>query len=688
MTLKRGTFTRQVFDRALQALPITQHDVIWSHYIQWARDFGVIETTIRIFRRFLMYDPSQREDFVEYLIENNQFKEAAQQLIVCLEDENFHSRSNRTNHELWMQLCEICSSHPQEVCQVIDVEAIIRSGIARFSDEVGRLWCRLADFFIRLGEFERARDIFEEGIHTVVTVRDFTTIFDAYVKFEESLVTAKMRLNENEEEITFDLARIEYLIEKRPLLLNSVLLRQNPHNVFEWQKRIKLQKDDPKQTVLTYMEAIKTVDSAQCSGKLSGLWLGLAHFYEKHKDLDNAREVLKKAIEANFKTVDELANIYCGWAELEIRHENYAEALKVMMQAVREPSSALMKRKTALAEGGTKDEISCHFRLHKNVKVWSLYLDLEESLGSVESCSSAYDRAFELKVVTPQMALNYAAYLEENNFFENSFRVYERAIVLFEWPNVKPLWLTYLNKFMARYAGSKLERLRDLFEQATSKVSPSDAAELYIMYAKAEEEYGMSRHAMAVYDRATRIVPDNSRLDMYRLYIRKVEDYYGITRTRPVYERAIQELSDDDARIICLEFSEMERKLGEIDRARVTTLTIFWILFTVFYHRQSYSMRLNFRIRKNNRNSGRIGKSSRRLMEMRIPSETCYELSVRLKPPIHRLIISPLISLLHPHQNPLRNNLKLYPWTLLGELKWSERHNFWRMLSQPRSDLH
>jgi len=48
----------------------------------------------------------------------------------------------------------------------------------------------------------------------------------------------------------------------------------------------------------------------------------------------------------------------------------------------------------ALQEGGvvTAD------RLHKNVKVWSLYLDLEESLGSVESCRAAYDRVIEIKV--------------------------------------------------------------------------------------------------------------------------------------------------------------------------------------------------------------------------------------------------------------------------------------------------
>lgn len=36
---------------------------------------------------------------------------------------------------------------------------------------------------------------------------------------------------------------------------------------------------------------------------------------------------------------------------------------------------------------------------------------------------------------------------------------------MFTFPNVKPIWVEYLEKFVERYGGSKLERARDLFEQ-------------------------------------------------------------------------------------------------------------------------------------------------------------------------------------------------------------------------------
>lgn len=64
----------------------------------------------------------------------------------------------------------------------------MRGALRRFTDDVGKLWTSLADYYIRLGHFEKARDIFEEGITTVVTVRDFSMIFDAYTQFEETMI--------------------------------------------------------------------------------------------------------------------------------------------------------------------------------------------------------------------------------------------------------------------------------------------------------------------------------------------------------------------------------------------------------------------------------------------------------------------------------------------------------------------
>lgn len=191
--MKLGTATRHACDRALKSLPITQHGPIWEVYIRWAGEFGVPETAIRVYRRYMMYDPLYREDFINYLIQVGQMEEAAKQLSLCLDDEQYVSPYGHSRHQIWMKLCDLCGQYPEEVSCALKVDSIIRSGINTFTDEVGMLWCKLADYYIRLGQFEKVRDIYEEAIHDVKTVRDFTVVFDAYVKFEESVLMASMK---------------------------------------------------------------------------------------------------------------------------------------------------------------------------------------------------------------------------------------------------------------------------------------------------------------------------------------------------------------------------------------------------------------------------------------------------------------------------------------------------------------
>ena len=82
---------------------------------------------------------------------------------------------------------------------------------------------------------------------------------------------------------------------RRPLLLNSVLLRQNPHNVAEWQKRVDLLEGKPREVVNTFTEAVQTIEPKQAVGKLSSLWVNFAKFYENNKQIEDARIIFEKA---------------------------------------------------------------------------------------------------------------------------------------------------------------------------------------------------------------------------------------------------------------------------------------------------------------------------------------------------------------------------------------------------------
>lgn len=64
----------------------------------------------------------------------------------------------------------------------------------------------------------------------------------------------------------------------------------------------------------------------------------------------------------------------------------------------------------------------------------------------------------------------YISVLQEHKFFEDAFKVYERGVQVFKYPHVRLIWSMYLDKFVTRYGGKKLERARDLFEQALKEV--------------------------------------------------------------------------------------------------------------------------------------------------------------------------------------------------------------------------
>jgi pre-mRNA-splicing factor SYF1 len=160
----------------------------------------------------------------------------------------------------------------------------------------------------------------------VSTVRDFTQIFDAYAEFEESIISAKVEMlkekpsAELELELDLRMARFERLMDRRPFLVNDVVLRQNPNNVSEWMKRVELCGDDAERVVDTFTRALATIHPKKAYGKLHQLWCMFAQFYEKAQDLENARRVFERATCVDYRTVNELADVWCEWAEMELRH--------------------------------------------------------------------------------------------------------------------------------------------------------------------------------------------------------------------------------------------------------------------------------------------------------------------------------------------------------------------------------
>lgn len=369
--------------------------------------------------------PEEAEEFIELLIEMGKYEEAAQKWIQVLDNPKFRSKQGKSHFQMWSELCSLLVDNAREI-KNIDVEKIVRSGIGKFSDQRGKLWTSLGTYWISKGDFEAARDAFEEGVTTVMTVRDFTQIFDSYTEFEESVIGTLMEAaaerqekGKLDEDADFDLdirmMRFEQLMDRRPFLVNDVLLRQNPNNIIEWEKRVALWGDNKAQIVQTYTDAVAAVNPKKAVGQFHSLWAGYAKFYEKHGDIRQARMIMEKAVRVPFKSVQELAEMWVEWAELELRNDNFDEAVKIMAKATQ-----ANKRSTV---DYFDETLTPQQRVHKSWKLWSFYVDLVESVSTLEETKKVYERIFELRIATPQTVVNYANLLEENKYFEESFKV-------------------------------------------------------------------------------------------------------------------------------------------------------------------------------------------------------------------------------------------------------------------------
>lgn len=144
---------------------------------------------------------------------------------------------------------------------LLDVAHLLQiHGLNHFPDQAGPLYTALATYWIKRTEFQKAREVFEEAFAKVVTLRDFAIAFDAGVEFEESVISSLMdqladtapeedeeedeeeveERKEIEKELDERMIYFEALMDKRPFLVNDVLLRRNPNDVQEWEKRVVL----------------------------------------------------------------------------------------------------------------------------------------------------------------------------------------------------------------------------------------------------------------------------------------------------------------------------------------------------------------------------------------------------------------------------------------------------------------
>ena len=74
-----------------------------------------------------------------------------------MNDEHFEG-TEKSRSDLLSELLTILIKHPKEIVSV-NVEQMIRNGIRQFEEDQGKWWCMYAEYFQRMNNVEKARDV-------------------------------------------------------------------------------------------------------------------------------------------------------------------------------------------------------------------------------------------------------------------------------------------------------------------------------------------------------------------------------------------------------------------------------------------------------------------------------------------------------------------------------------------------
>lgn len=92
---------------------------VWALYTKFVKELGVWQTAVRVYRRYITFDPAYREEYAGYLVSIGQFDEAAKMIAAMVNDDAFTSVKGTSKHAMWLQLCDIITKHPDKITRCV-----------------------------------------------------------------------------------------------------------------------------------------------------------------------------------------------------------------------------------------------------------------------------------------------------------------------------------------------------------------------------------------------------------------------------------------------------------------------------------------------------------------------------------------------------------------------------------------
>ncbi|KAL0219014.1 hypothetical protein P9112_004667 [Eukaryota sp. TZLM1-RC] len=608
----RITLTRRSFDRALRSLPLTQHYRIWPLYLNFCRLSHVPHATSNlIIRRYLQYDPSATSLAVNF------FKTVGNYLDLF----KFLKQKETKTKQDWLELARSAASVNEPVKNDPDFDPyVIKTAINHFdySDDglVGELWVSLAQCTARDSTIFSARSIYLEALNTCKSRADFAVVYEAFTLFEEANIAEFSKLN-NKSQLEITIGLLEKLLEVRPLLLNSIEIKQQPQSIPSWISRVRiLQTFDFKMAAsvdkLLCFVASK-IPPGGCSGKFVSLYVMLArhrfkyaHFLNLSFDqaIAELRSVFKHGLAQKAWKFEDRSLLVTSWAENELLYSNDLNSavnalflgLGIDSSHHLSPSSPLpgdlfheLPPKPLNFEYDVDDlynEVdNVEFTLSNSVlelaqkrtdfdlyscqrsqEVWCFLYDcLFQQSDWIKMCN-IFDRCstFSLKLL-----LHHAHVIQSNmNDFERSFSFYEKGLAILPKEDHLTIWSFYLTELLSFYKFKAMERFRFLFRDCVSQIDPKDSKHIRLLGFYAEAKYGRPRYAIYTLVNALKFLTGEDKIEFSEYLLTYSINHFGLEKSREYFDLIISQSDIFNCIRFSLIYAKFELLVSEYERVR------------------------------------------------------------------------------------------------------------------------
>lgn len=493
---------------------------------------------------------------------------------------------------LYKVYLKILTNLDSQTNEYVDLLNTLRN---KYSEKIVDLITLHCEWLLKQKRIDELEKYITNELQSVLDFTQFVELFNYLIDFKQAYINTILDEQDNIKDkdkiahwtqiLTDQIASLNKLIDSKDLQINDLKLRLNINNVDTWLERVSLFEniDDKCQVFTEALLKINPLKVPYKHEKLSTLWCSYIDIYWNLQKFDTARELYETAIKVPFPRIIDLEKIYLHWINNELNQFGLERSIELLNKILQIPENFEMLVNQFENDLKTKNfSVPVNAIIFNSLKLWSAYIDQLEAQSmntdKMDNCIKAYEDLIKIKLITPKMFLNYAAFLHKFNQFGKSYAIYQRALTQFSNLEIKYLiWVQYLTAVLKDRSSTEMsiEEIRALFDESIETFQGQDSidySQICSMYNSFEEPQNLinSRSIQILISGAENISNKfmNSKLTLWRMAIDKTKKILPGTACRPLYQSIIEIAPVAISVEYCIEFASMECDHEEYRRTR------------------------------------------------------------------------------------------------------------------------